>query len=81
MVLIAAGAVLLLLVAGGYALFSGGEDTKKVTAHFPQAIGLYAGSSVRILGVQVGTITKVQPEGTTVRVDMEYKSSQSSRPT
>ena len=76
MVLITAAVVLLLLVAGGYALFSGGEDTKKVTAHFPQAIGLYAGSSVRVLGVEVGTITKVQPEGTTVRVDMEYKASQ-----
>jgi phospholipid/cholesterol/gamma-HCH transport system substrate-binding protein len=43
-----------------------------VTAHFSRAIGLYAGSDVRILGVKVGTLTKVTPEGPSVRVDFEY---------
>ncbi|TDC90556.1 MCE family protein [Saccharopolyspora aridisoli] len=41
-----------------------------ITAYFDKAVGLYAGSSVRVLGVKVGQIDAVTPEGPVVRVDM-----------
>src|SRR4051794_7879990 len=47
-------------------------ETKTVTAHFPRAVSIYEGSDVRILGVNVGRVTAVTPEGNSVRVDMEY---------
>ncbi|EIE97393.1 MCE family protein [Saccharomonospora glauca] len=46
--------------------------SKRVTAYFTEAIGLYEGNSVRILGVEVGEVTSVRPEGDRVRVDMVY---------
>jgi len=67
-----AGVVLLVVVAG-YSVFSGlGHRTMRLSAHFAHAVGVYTGSDVRVLGVSVGRITKVTPDGTTVRVDMEY---------
>ncbi|HEY8372887.1 MAG TPA: MCE family protein [Pseudonocardiaceae bacterium] len=42
----------------------------RITAHFSSAVGLYEGSDVRVLGVRVGTIERVHPEGRTVRVEM-----------
>jgi virulence factor Mce-like protein len=43
-----------------------------VTAHFSRAVGVYPGSDVRILGVKVGEISAVVPEGRSVRVVMDY---------
>jgi phospholipid/cholesterol/gamma-HCH transport system substrate-binding protein len=48
------------------------DDTKTVTAHFPRTISLFEGNEVRIMGVPVGQITAIVPEGSSVRVDMEY---------
>jgi len=48
------------------------SETKTVTAHFPSAISVYDGTEVRILGVRVGKVTAVIPEGNSVRVEMEY---------
>ncbi|MET0524286.1 MAG: MCE family protein [Nocardioides sp.] len=48
------------------------SDTKTVTAHFPRAVSVYDGTEVRILGVRVGEVTAVIPEGNSVRVEMEY---------
>ncbi|MGN6597764.1 MAG: MCE family protein [Actinomycetes bacterium] len=45
------------------------------TAFFPRAVGLYPGSDVRILGVKVGTVTAVEPQGTTVKVRLEWDAS------
>jgi virulence factor Mce-like protein len=42
----------------------------RVTAWFTQTVGLYPGSDVRILGIDVGEITDVVPEGDRVRVQM-----------
>lgn len=65
------------VVAGGTAVaLAGGAGEKQVTAYFDRTVGLYEGSSVRVLGVQVGTITRVQPQGTSVRVDMVYDAEQ-----
>ena len=46
--------------------------TKTVTAHFPRAVSVYDGTEVRILGVPVGEVTAVIPEGNSVRVEMQY---------
>jgi phospholipid/cholesterol/gamma-HCH transport system substrate-binding protein len=43
-----------------------------VTARFVSAVGIYAGTPVRILGVNVGSVTGVHPEGDYVRVTMRY---------
>ncbi|GAB3399723.1 Mce/MlaD family protein [Flindersiella endophytica] len=45
---------------------------RHLTAHFGRTVGLYAGSDVRVLGVPIGTVDKVTPEGTSVRVEMSY---------
>jgi phospholipid/cholesterol/gamma-HCH transport system substrate-binding protein len=47
-------------------------ELKTVSAHFPRAVSIYEGSDVRILGVNVGRVTAVTPEGNSVRVDMQY---------
>jgi phospholipid/cholesterol/gamma-HCH transport system substrate-binding protein len=47
---------------------------KHVAATFASAVGVYPGSDVRVLGVRVGQITAVKPQGQTVLVDMEIDS-------
>jgi virulence factor Mce-like protein len=42
----------------------------RVTAWFDAAVGLYPGSDVRVLGIAVGEVTDVVPEGDRVRVQM-----------
>ena len=63
----------LLLVGGGVGLVtrSGGDGTFTVTAYFEKAIGLFENSDVNILGVPVGKVTAVEPEGSKVKVIME----------
>lgn len=68
--------VALLLVVGAVVFLRSGSDTKTATAYFPKAIHVYKGSEVSVLGVRVGTITGVRPEGTQVRVDFEYDAGQ-----
>lgn len=48
------------------------EPPKTLTAHFPRAVSIYPGTDVRILGVSVGKVTSVTPEGDSVRVAMRY---------
>jgi phospholipid/cholesterol/gamma-HCH transport system substrate-binding protein len=50
----------------------GGDTSKTLVAHFPRAISVYEGSDVRVLGVPVGTVTRVEPTGTDVTVTMTY---------
>lgn len=71
---LAAGVLALLLVASFVVIRQLGNSPTKVTAHFGAAVGVYEGSDVRVLGVAIGKITKVQPEGRTVRVEMEFDS-------
>jgi virulence factor Mce-like protein len=60
------------LVTVGFVLVPGDDEKKTVTAHFSRAVSIYEGSQVRVLGVPVGTVTAVVPEGNSVRVEMEY---------
>lgn len=60
----------LLLTAGIYLMLRDTGGTK-ISAYFGKTVGLYAGSSVRVLGVAVGEVTAVTPAGQAVRVDMK----------
>jgi virulence factor Mce-like protein len=64
--------VLALVVAG--ALWWTLKDAGKthLTAYFSAAIGLYEGNSVKMLGVDIGEVTKVEPMGNQVKVEFEY---------
>ena len=63
-------AVLALLIAAGLAVALH-PPGRTVTAYFRSAEAVFEDNSVRVLGVPVGTITEVVPEGTRVRVRME----------
>ncbi len=65
-------AVAALLLAATFLFVRQPEETNTVTAHFPRAVSVYEGTDVRVLGVNVGRVTKVIPEGNSVRVEMEY---------
>ena len=68
------GLLVALAVLGGTAgcgVFGGGS-TKTLVAHFDRTVGLYKNSDVRVLGVRIGKVTAIEPQGRTVRVAMEY---------
>jgi len=72
---LAVAALVVVGLAGlGYNAAFRGDDTYSVTAYFEKAIGLFPNSDVTILGVAVGKVRRVDPQGTTVRVDMEINS-------
>ncbi|MCF8570114.1 MCE family protein [Gordonia sp. HY002] len=62
--------VLVLIVAGAGWWASTLVGTTKVHATFTSAVGIYKGSDVRVLGVDVGKVTSVTPRGDVVDVDM-----------
>ncbi|MGW5718907.1 MCE family protein [Amycolatopsis sp. NPDC003865] len=62
--------VLALVVTAGLWLVFRESTGTKLSAYFGKTVGLYAGSSVRVLGVPVGQVTDVTPQGDAVRVDM-----------
>ncbi|GLY52203.1 MCE family protein [Lentzea sp. NBRC 102530] len=65
---IAIACVLALVVTAGLWWVFGAMNGRRVTAHFAAAVGVYPGGDVRVLGVKVGTIDEVTPEGKTVKV-------------
>ena len=72
-VIIGALAVVLALVA----IFVGRDLYKKLTnntvvAYFPEANALYSGDDVRIMGVSVGAIDKIEPAGDKMKVTFHY---------
>ena len=69
--------VLFALVAAllwfGYAWWAE-RDRVELTAEFTETVGLYPGSDVQVLGVSVGEVTSVEPDGPIVRVGMKLDS-------
>jgi virulence factor Mce-like protein len=65
-------AVAVVLLAATFVVLQGGDDTRRVTAYFDRTVSLYKNSEVRVMGVNIGTVTAVVPEGDRVRVSMEY---------
>jgi phospholipid/cholesterol/gamma-HCH transport system substrate-binding protein len=58
------------LITGGVLLYQAGQQGTTVTAYFSESIGIYPGSDVRILGVRVGTVNSIQPDGREVKVTL-----------
>jgi virulence factor Mce-like protein len=73
--LIAMGAVVAVAAAAGIVLLSG-TPQRRLVAHFSRTVGIHEGSSVRVLGVRVGEVVSVTPQGRTVRVEMRYDAKQ-----
>jgi phospholipid/cholesterol/gamma-HCH transport system substrate-binding protein len=49
--------------------------TRRLVAHFASTVGIHEGSDVRVLGVRIGEVVSVRPEGRTVRVELRYDAS------
>jgi phospholipid/cholesterol/gamma-HCH transport system substrate-binding protein len=73
---VVAAAVAVAVVAGLLFLVTRSPAQKTAVAYFPVAIHLYPGSDVDVLGVKIGTVTSVTPQGTDVRVVMSYDAGQ-----
>lgn len=73
--LVAGVVVIALIVVGIVVVTSGGAKTYHLTAYFNKTIGLYSGNDVRILGVKVGHIDSITPDGSRVKVVMSYDAS------
>lgn len=70
--LVAAGVVLLVVAAAVVVLPYPGTPQRRLVAHFTRAVGVHAGSDVRVLGVRIGEVVAVVPEGRTVRLELRY---------
>ncbi|MDH6284483.1 MCE family protein [Prescottella agglutinans] len=70
--MIVGGAVVVALavIAAGVVYLFPGLGKTTITAEFPSTTGLYAGDDVRVLGVKVGTIESIDPNGTGATVVM-----------
>ena len=67
-----AAVVALFLVASVLTLQGSASKDRHVTAYFSRTVSVYKGSDVRVMGVRIGTVTAVVPEGDRVRVAMTY---------
>src|SRR5258708_38047305 len=65
-----AAVVVAMLLAGGVLVYQATHRVKQITAYFAESIGVYQGSTVRVLGVPVGTVDSIQPAGVRVKVTM-----------
>ncbi|MFB4305448.1 MCE family protein [Actinomadura sp. GTD37] len=66
--LLAAG-IAAVVALGAFAALRGPDGTR-ITVRFRDAVGVYKGSDVRVLGVKVGVVDSVRAEGTQVRAVM-----------
>lgn len=65
----AAAALVLMLIAGVWLVWPGNQKNT-ITAYFSGASGIYAGDKVAVLGVDVGSIDKIEPQGTSTKITM-----------
>lgn len=66
-------AVIAVVVAAWFGIGSLlGSSQKTAIAYFPTAVHVYAGSDVDVLGVKIGSVQSVTPDGTRVRVVIAY---------
>jgi phospholipid/cholesterol/gamma-HCH transport system substrate-binding protein len=64
--------VIVMLVVAAFVAFTDKPEPRRVSAYFSRAVSIYKGSEVRVMGVKIGTVTSVTPEGDQVRVSMQY---------
>lgn len=67
---VAFGCVLVLLLTAALWWITMAPTGTRITAYFDRAVGVYSGSEVKVLGVGVGRIDEVVPEGDRVRVEL-----------
>lgn len=60
------------LVASAFALWAPGGEQRRLTAYFDNAVGLYPGADVRVLGVKIGEVRSVTPLGEQVKIELSY---------
>jgi phospholipid/cholesterol/gamma-HCH transport system substrate-binding protein len=63
--------IVAVLATAAFTMFRS-EDRKYLTASFPRTVSLYEGSDVRVLGVAIGQVDSIEPDGTSVKVKMSY---------
>lgn len=63
-------ALVVIVVGGATWWVFRGASRRQLSAVFPEAIGLYPGANVAVLGVPIGTVDAVHPSGTDVHVLM-----------
>lgn len=68
--LIAVALVVVLVAAGALWWTFTRAGTTSITAYFDKSVGIYDGSDVRVLGIKVGTVESVEPQGDVVKVEM-----------
>lgn len=59
---------LVLVAVIGFSLARPSPATRGYCADMPDSVGLYQGSAVTVLGVRVGEVTGIEPNGSTARV-------------
>lgn len=64
-----AAALVVILIVGVWQVWPGNQKNT-ITAFFTSASGIYAGDKVAVLGVDVGSIDKIEPQGTTTKITM-----------
>ncbi|MGV9712187.1 MCE family protein [Gordonia sp. NPDC003424] len=69
-VLLVLGVIVALIAAGVLWWAFSFVGTTKITATFARSVGIYEGSDVRVLGVAVGKVDSITPEGDKVTVTM-----------
>ena len=69
-VVLVIGLILALILAGALWWVFSSMGTTKITATFHRTVGIYEGSDVRVLGVAVGKVDSVEPQGETGKVTM-----------
>ncbi len=67
---IALAVVLLAVLAVGVYQVWPSRTGPKLTAYFTNAVGLYPGDEVRVVGVPVGTIDSIEPRPSDVKIEM-----------
>jgi phospholipid/cholesterol/gamma-HCH transport system substrate-binding protein len=72
---LAAALTVVVAAAAAFAVWRSGTPQRRLVAHFSRAVGIHEGSDVRVLGVRIGRVVAVVPEGRTVRLELSYDSS------
>ncbi|UOX88984.1 MCE family protein [Amycolatopsis sp. FBCC-B4732] len=66
------GVLLALVVSAAWPIATAPRE-RTLTAYFTAAVGIYPNSDVRVLGVAIGSVSEVEPNGTDVKVTMTLK--------
>ncbi|WP_304116853.1 MCE family protein [Mycolicibacterium bacteremicum] len=63
-------AVVAVLAGAGFLVYQNLLSPKTIVAYFTSATAIYPGDEVRVVGVQVGTIGAIEPQGTRTKVTL-----------